>query len=74
MGLFDFPFLVVPLLVDPFRFVILLIFKNIWLHYKKFINSHEKKDFVIFPTKSIISYNMGTKLGGSDLRYGFSYF
>ena len=37
---------------------------------KIFINSHND----IFHTKSIISYNLGPKLGGSDLRYGLSSF
>ena len=37
-------------------------------------NRKKKQVFDIFPTKLIISYNLGPKLGGSDLRYGFSFF
>ena len=32
------------------------------------------QDFVNCPTKSIISYNLGPRLDGSDLRYCFSPF
>ena len=30
------------------------------------LNSEEKKDSYIYPAKSIISYNLGPKLGGYD--------
>ena len=33
-------------------------------------NSKEKQYFDIFPTKTIISNNLGLKLGGSDIIFG----